>query len=72
MNNKTDNKDEIKQEDQNIGKDNSEEANLENDAETSNKEEAPNYETLFNELNDKYLRLLAENQNIRKNHQQEK
>ena len=39
MNNKTDNKDEIKQEDQNIGKDNSEEANLENDAETSNKEE---------------------------------
>jgi len=73
MNNKTDNKDEIKQEDQNIGKDNSEEANLENDAETSNKKEGtPNYETLFNELNDKYLRLLAENQNIRKNHQQEK
>ena len=29
-------------------------------------------ENQFNELNDKYLRLLAENQNLRKNHEQEK
>ncbi len=29
-------------------------------------------EDQFNELNDKYLRLLAENQNLRKNHEQEK
>ena len=31
-----------------------------------------NIEVKFNELNDKYLRLLAENQNLRKNHEQEK
>ena len=29
-------------------------------------------ENQFKELNDKYLRLLAENQNLRKNHEQEK
>ena len=40
----------------------------------SDKEETKdnNLETKFNEINDKYLRLLAENQNLRKNHEQEK
>ena len=40
---------------------------------TNNKDqEASDFETKFNELNDKYLRLLAENQNIRRTHQNEK
>lgn len=40
---------------------------------TNNKgQEASDFETKFNELNDKYLRLLAENQNIRRTHQNEK
>jgi molecular chaperone GrpE len=38
----------------------------------SKKEDENNLEDKVRELNEKYLRLLAENENLRKNHQQEK
>ena len=44
---------------------------VQNSDTASDKEETKdnNLETKFNEINDKYLRLLAENQNLRKNHE---
>ena len=61
----SDNKDEIKKENQNKVEENNEDQ----DHSTEAKE---NLEDKLNDLNDKYLRLLAENQNLRKNHEQEK
>ena len=40
--------------------------------EDKTQDQSKELEEQFNELNDKYLRLLAENQNLRKNHEQEK
>ena len=65
----SDNKDEIKKENQNKV----EESSKDEDHSTEAKENLEdNIEVKFNDLNDKYLRLLAENQNLRKNHEQEK
>ena len=65
----SDNKDEIKKENQNKVEENSKEE----DHSTETKENLEdNIEDKLNDLNDKYLRLLAENQNLRKNHEQEK
>ena len=65
----SDNKDEIKRENQNKVDENTQDTDLEKETENSNEN---NIENKLSELNDKYLRLLAENQNIRKNHEQEK
>jgi molecular chaperone GrpE len=65
----SDNKDEIKKENQNKVEENTQDTDLEKETENSNEN---NIENKLSELNDKYLRLLAENQNIRKNHEQEK
>ena len=65
----SDNKDEIKKENQNKVDENTQDTDLEKETENSNEN---NIENKLSELNDKYLRLLAENQNIRKNHEQEK
>lgn len=65
----SDNKDEIKKEYQNKVEENTQDTDLEKETENSNEN---NIENKLSELNDKYLRLLAENQNIRKNHEQEK
>ena len=65
----SDNKDEIKKENQNKVEENSNDE----DHSTETKENLEdNIEDKLNDLNDKYLRLLAENQNLRKNHEQEK
>lgn len=65
----SDNKDEIKKENQNKVEENSKDE----DHSTEAKENlGDNIEDKLNDLNDKYLRLLAENQNLRKNHEQEK
>lgn len=65
----SDNKDEIKKENQNKVEENSKDE----DHSTEAKENLENnIEVKLNDLNDKYLRLLAENQNLRKNHEQEK
>ena len=65
----SDNKDEIKKENQNKVEENSKDE----DHSTETKENLEdNIEVKLNDLNDKYLRLLAENQNLRKNHEQEK
>ena len=65
----SDNKDEIKKENQNKVEENSKDE----DRSTKAKENLEdNIEVKLNDLNDKYLRLLAENQNLRKNHEQEK
>jgi len=65
----SDNKDEIKKENQNKVEENSKGE----DHSTEVKENLEdNIEVKLNDLNDKYLRLLAENQNLRKNHEQEK
>lgn len=65
----SDNKDEIKKENQNKVEENSKDE----DHSTETKENLEdNIEDKLNDLNDKYLRLLAENQNLRKNHEQEK
>ena len=65
----SDNKDEIKKENQNKVEENSKDE----DHSTEAKENLENnIEDKLNDLNDKYLRLLAENQNLRKNHEQEK
>ena len=57
-----------------IGKEFNGNDEVQNNEAASDKEETKdnNLETKFNEINDKYLRLLAENQNLRKNHEQEK
>ena len=65
----SDNKDEIKKENQNKVEENTQDTGLEKETENSNEN---NIENKLSELNDKYLRLLAENQNLRKNHEQEK
>ena len=65
----SDNKDEIKKENQNKVDENTQDTDLEKETENSNEN---NIENKLSELNDKYLRLLAENQNIRRNHEQEK
>ena len=65
----SDNKDEIKKENQNKVEENSKDE--ENSTEAKENLE-DNIEDKLNDLNDKYLRLLAENQNLRKNHEQEK
>ena len=69
----SDKKDEIKKDNQNKVKENNKEADPSTETEENNTENLQdNIEDKFNELNDKYLRLLAENQNLRKNHEQEK
>ena len=69
----SDNKDEIKKENQNKVEENNKDADRSTETEENNTENLQdNIEDKFNELNDKYLRLLAENQNLRKNHEQEK
>ena len=69
----SDNKDEIKKENQNKVEENNKDADHSIETEGNNTENLQdNIEDKFNELNDKYLRLLAENQNLRKNHEQEK
>ena len=66
-------KDEIKKENQNKVEENNKDADHSTETEENNTENLQdNIEDKFNELNDKYLRLLAENQNLRKNHEQEK
>ena len=69
----SDKKDEIKKENQNKVEENAQDTDLEKDTENSNENNLKdNIENKLSELNDKYLRLLAENQNLRKNHEQEK
>ena len=69
----SDNKDEIKKENQNKVEENTQDTDLEKETGNSNEDNLKdNIENKLSELNDKYLRLLAENQNIRKNHEQEK
>ena len=70
--NETNKQDEAPAED--IGKEINGNDEVHNNDTASDKEETKdnNLETKFNEINDKYLRLLAENQNLRKNHEQEK
>ena len=69
----SDKKDEIKKENQNKVEENNKDADRSAETEENNtKNLQDNIEDKFNELNDKYLRLLAENQNLRKNHEQEK
>ena len=65
----SDNKDEIKKENQNKVEENSKDENHLTKAKENLED---NIEDKLNDLNDKYLRLLAENQNLRKNHEQEK
>ena len=65
----SDNKDEIKKENQNKVEENSKDEDHSTEAKENLKD---NIEDKLNDLNDKYLRLLAENQNLRKNHEQEK
>ena len=65
----SDNKDEIKKENQNKVEENSKDEDHSTEAEENL---GDNIEDKLNDLNDKYLRLLAENQNLRKNHEQEK
>lgn len=65
----SDNKDEIKKENQNKVEDNSKDEDHSTEAKENLED---NIEDKLNDLNDKYLRLLAENQNLRKNHEQEK
>ena len=65
----SENKDEIKKENQNKVEENSKDAEHLTKA---NENLEDNIEDKLNDLNDKYLRLLAENQNLRKNHEQEK
>ena len=65
----SDNKDEIKKENQNKVEENSKDEDHLTEAKESLED---NIEDKLNDLNDKYLRLLAENQNLRKNHEQEK
>lgn len=65
----SDNKDEIKKENQNKVEENSKDEDHSTEA---NENLEDNIEDKLNDLNDKYLRLLAENQNLRKNHEQEK
>ena len=65
----SDNKDEIKKENQNKVEENSKD---EDHSTETKKNLEDNIEDKLNDLNDKYLRLLAENQNLRKNHEQEK
>ena len=65
----SDNKDEIKKENQNKVEENSKEEDHSTEAKENLED---NIEDKLNDLNDKYLRLLAENQNLRKNHEQEK
>ena len=65
----SDNKDEIKKENQNKVEENSKDKDHSTDAKENLED---NIEDKLNDLNDKYLRLLAENQNLRKNHEQEK
>ena len=67
----SDNKDEIKKENQNKVEENSKDEDRSTEAEAKENLE-DNIEVKLNDLNDKYLRLLAENQNLRKNHEQEK
>ncbi len=62
----TDNKEEYKKEDA------SQETGGASNKDNKNQNEEKDLENQLNELNDKYLRLLAENQNLRKNHDQEK
>ena len=69
----SDNKDDIKKENQNKVEENTQDTDLEKETGNSNEDNLKdNIENKLSELNDKYLRLLAENQNIRKNHEQEK
>jgi molecular chaperone GrpE len=69
----SDNKDEIKKENQNKVEENTQDTDLEKETGNSNEDNLKdNIENKLSELNDKYLRLLAENQNLRKNHEQEK
>ena len=65
----SDNKDEIKKENQNKVEENSKDEDRSTEAKENLED---NIEVKLNDLNDKYLRLLAENQNLRKNHEQEK
>jgi len=65
----SDNKDEIKKENQNKVEENSKDEDRSTEAKENLED---NIEDKLNDLNDKYLRLLAENQNLRKNHEQEK
>ena len=65
----SDNKDEIKKENQNKVEENSKDEDHSTEAKKNLED---NIEDKLNDLNDKYLRLLAENQNLRKNHEQEK
>ena len=65
----SDNKDEIKKENQNKVEENSKDKHHSTDAKENLED---NIKDKLNDLNDKYLRLLAENQNLRKNHEQEK
>jgi molecular chaperone GrpE len=65
----SDNKDEIKKENQNKVEENSKDEDYSTEAKENL---GDNIEDKLNDLNDKYLRLLAENQNLRKNHEQEK
>ena len=64
----SDNKEEI--EDKEIDK--SESSDQITDVDNKNNEKSDDTGKQFKELNDRYLRLLAENQNLRKNHEQEK
>ena len=64
----SDNKDEIKKENQNKVEENNKDEDRSTEAKENLKD---NIEVKLNDLNDKYLRLLAENQNLRKNHKQE-
>jgi molecular chaperone GrpE len=69
----SDNKDEIKKEYRNKVEENTQDTDLEKETGNSNEDNLKdNIENKLSELNDKYLRLLAENQNLRKNHEQEK
>ena len=65
----TENKEEINNQDPDSKREDlpTDEGDVNNDENSSE-----NFELKFNELNDKYLRLLAENQNIRRNHDKEK
>ena len=65
----SDNKDEIKKENQNKVEENSKDEDRSTEAKENLED---NIKVKLNDLNDKYLRLLAENQNLRKNHEQEK
>jgi len=65
----SDNKDEIKKENQSKVEENSKDEDHSTEAKENLED---NIEVKLNDLNDKYLRLLAENQNLRKNHEQEK